>query len=166
MSEKCKNKIHCFLRPATVADIRELRRLFQDTVLTVNAKDYTPEEVKDWASCGDSTAHWEDLLSRFHFLVALNAGKQIVGFASVNGEGYLHSMFIHKDWQRKGIASALLSEMESYAGGRGAGEIISEVSITARPFFERQGYTVRKEQKARANRLELTNFVMTKKLQK
>ena len=120
MSEKCKNKIHCFLRPATVADIRELRRLFQDTVLTVNAKDYTPEEVKDWASCGDSTAHWEDLLSRFHFFVALNAGKQIVGFASVNGEGYLHSMFIHKDWQRKGIASALLSEMESYAGGRGS----------------------------------------------
>ena len=75
-------------------------------------------------------------------------------------------MFIHKDWQRKGIASALLSEMESYAGGRGAGEIISEVSITARPFFERQGYTVRKQQRARANRLELTNFVMTKKLQK
>ena len=166
MSEKCKNKIHCFLRPATVADIRELRRLFQDTVLTVNAKDYTPEEVKDWASCGDSMEHWKELLLKNSYIAALDNWGNIIGFSSMNADGYLHSMFIHKDWQRKGIASALLSEMESYAGGRGAGEIISEVSITARPFFERQGYTVRKEQRARANRLELTNFVMTKKLQK
>lgn len=43
-------------------------------------------------------------------------------------------------------------------------DITSEVSITARPFFEKHGYATVKEQKAQANRLRLTNYVMTKKL--
>ena len=46
----------------------------------------------------------------------------------------------------------------------GAGKITSEVSITARPFFEKHGYKVVKEQKAKANRLYLTNYVMKKEL--
>ena len=80
-------------------------------------------------------------------------------------DGYLHSLFVHKDWQGKGVASALLSETEIYAIRKlGATEITSEVSITARPFFEKQGYTAVKEQKAQANRLKLTNYVMTKAL--
>ena len=44
----------------------------------------------------------------------------------------------------------------------GAEKITSEVSITARPFFERHGYRTVKEQKAKANRMYLTNFVMEK----
>ena len=46
----------CILRPATVEDLPALRALFHDTVLTVNLQDYTPEEVADWASCGDDIA--------------------------------------------------------------------------------------------------------------
>ena len=37
--------------------------------------------------------------------------------------------------------------------------IMSEVSLTARPFFEKRGYIVEKEQKRKANLLSLTNFL-------
>lgn len=50
------------------------------------------------------------------------------------------------------------------ARGYGVRRIDVEVSITALPFFEKQGYRVVKEQKAKANRLYLTNFVMEKAL--
>ena len=40
--------------------------------------------------------------------------------------------------------------------------IMSEVSLTARPFFEKRGYIVEKEQKRKANLLSLTNFWMAK----
>ena len=153
------------IRTATAKDIPELRELFRSTVLTVNAKDYTPEETADWASCGDSTAHWEKLLVGLHFFTASDENGRIIGFSSIRHDGYLHSLFVHKDWQGKGVASALLSETEIYAIRKlGATEITSEVSITARPFFEKQGYTAVKEQKAQANRLKLTNYVMTKAL--
>lgn len=82
----------------------------------------------------------------------------------MNKGGHLYSMFVHKDFQRKGIATLLLSEVERIAEKYGVIYITSEVSLTARSFFEKKGYEVVKIQKYKANRLELTSFVMRKLL--
>lgn len=145
-------------------DIPEMKDLFRDTVLNVNARDYTEEEVKDWASCGDCDARWKDLLAGNRYIGAFNEDNVLVGFSSMDKDGYLHSMFVHKDFQHKGIATQLLSEVEQIACLYGVIYITSEVSLTARPFFEKKGYEVVKIQKYKANRLELTNFVMRKTL--
>lgn len=149
------------IRRLAAQDIPEMRKLFRATVLTVNSKDYTKEEVEDWASCGDSVEHWKELLAKNDYIGALDGQGGIVGFSSMNAEGYLHSMFVHKDWQGKGVAM-LLSEVEKIARRYGVHKISVEVSVTARPFFEKHGYKVVKEQKAKANRLYLTNYVMEK----
>ncbi len=88
----------------------------------------------------------------------------MLGFSSMNEKGYLHSLFVHKNQQGKGIATQLLFEVERIAKQYGATEITSEVSLTARPFFEKKGYKVVKTQKCQANKLKLTNFVMHKSL--
>ena len=141
-----------------------MRELFRTTVLTVNSKDYTKEEVEDWTSCGDSVAHWKNLLAKNDYVGAIDRQGKIIGFSSVNAEGYLHSMFVHKDQQGKGLATLLLSEVEKIARKYDVHKINVEASITARPFFEKHGYKVVKEQKAKANRLWLTNYVMEKAL--
>lgn len=153
-------------RPATATDIPELKELFCNTVLTVNARHYTTEEVADWASCGQRAEHWEELLATLHFIAACDAEGRIVGFTSIRNDGYLHSMFVHKDHQGEGIATALLQQIEAYAMEHGICDITSEVSITERPFFERRGYIVEQEQRAQANRLKLTNYIMKKQLKK
>ena len=150
------------IRRLAAQDIPEMRKLFRTTVLTVNSKDYTKEEVEDWASCGDSVEHWKELLAKNDYIGALDGQGGIVGFSSMNAEGYLHSMFVHKDWQGKGVATLLLSEVKKIARRYGVPKISVEVSVTARPFFEKHGYKVVKEQKAKANRLYLTNYVMEK----
>ena len=129
---------------------------------TVNSRDYTKEETADWASCMDGRARWEKLINEMHVVVAIDATGGIAGFAAINGEGYLHSMFVHKDCQRQGVATLLLGVMEGYARNKGVGVITSEVSITARPFFERHGYDVLAEQQAQANKLRMTNYKMAK----
>lgn len=181
MKEKSKNDRHFFavknacrkigssssqykLRELTDEDIPVLQTLFRETVLHVNARDYTREEVEDWASCGDSVEHMKDLLARNDYVAALNEQGEIIGFSSMNAEGYLHSLFVHKDYQQVGVGSLLLSAVEKRAWEYGVSAITSEVSLTARPFFEKRGYKVLKVQKRRANRLELTNFVMRKRL--
>lgn len=151
-------------RPATDADKDELITLFQDTVLSVNSANYTAEEVADWASCANLPGHMEELLATLYFIVAVNAEGQILGFTSIRKDGYLHSMFIHKDHQGEGIASALLQQIEAYACEQGIRQIFSEVSITARPFFEHKGYVVTCEQQMQANHLWLTNYRMKKSL--
>lgn len=52
------------MRPLTEQDIPRMQELFRGTVLTVNARDYTEDEVKDWASCGDNVEHWKELMVR------------------------------------------------------------------------------------------------------
>ena len=150
------------IRQATEQDIPALQELFHNTVLYVNSKDYTQEETADWASCGNSMEHWKELLAKHHFIVALDNQGKIIGFSSMNAEGYMHAMFVHKDRQGKGVATRLLAEAEKMAREYEVQKIWAEVSITARPFFEKHGYRIIKEQKAKANRLYLTNYVMEK----
>lgn len=153
------------LRQATHEDIPALRQLFRTTVLTVNSRDYTEAEVADWASCADRPGHWEALVKGLYLLVALaDDGRQVVGFAGIRDDGYLHSLFVHAGHQREGIGSLLLARMEAYAAVCGAACVHSEVSITARPFFKRHGYAVECRQSRQARVLWLTNYRMSKRL--
>lgn len=152
------------IRTLDERDILQMRDLFCATVLNVNTRDYTEEEAKDWVSCGERTERWKELLAGNQYVGAFDEHDCLVGFASMNKDGYLHSMFVHKDFQHKGIATQLLLEVERIARQYGVIHITSEVSLTARPFFEKKGYEVVKIQKCQANRLKLTNFVMRKLL--
>lgn len=154
------------IRIARLPDVLELKNLFQDTVLNINKRDYSKAEVEDWASCGNDLSHIKEMIKTHYFIVAVNQQLQIVGFSSITPQGYLHSMFVHKDFQGKGIATILLNEIEQHATATGITRITSEVSLTARPFFEKKGYIVEVEQKRKANRLSLTNFWMAKRLAK
>ena len=154
------------IREAQQTDTIALKELFQNTVLAVNSKDYSQAEVEDWASCGDDLSNIEEMIKTHYFIVAVNQQSQIVGFSSITPQGYLHSMFVHKDFQGEGIATMLLEEIERYAITAGITRITSEVSLTARPFFEKKGYIVKEEQKRKANQLSLTNFWMAREMAK
>lgn len=155
-------KANFIIRAALESDAVELKNLFQNTVLAINRRDYSQAEVEDWASCGDDLSNIEDMIKTHYFIVAVNQQSEIVGFSSITPQGYLHSMFVHKDFQGEGIATMLLNEIEQYAITNGIMRITSEVSLTARPFFEKKGYIVEEEQKRKANKLSLTNFWMAK----
>ena len=138
-------KADFMIRVALQSDTVELKQLFQNTVLAINRRDYSQAEVEDWASCGDNLANIKDMIKTHYFIVAVNQQSEIVGFSSITPQGYLHSMFVHKDFQGKGIAIMLLNEIEQYAITNGIMRITSEVSLTARPFFEKRGYIVEEE---------------------
>lgn len=152
------------IRRATTEDIPVLINIFQNTILSVNRRDYTQAEVEDWASCRDNPPKWKQTIEIHYFIVAENPLSQIAGFSSITPEGHLHFMFVHKDHQNRGIATMLLKNIEQYAKNNDIRKISSDVSLTARPFFERQGYMVISEQKQKANRLCLTNFKMEKQI--
>lgn len=149
-------------RNATTADIPQLKDLFRDTVLAINIRNYTPEEVADWASCIDIPGRLAEQLANLYFIIAVDAEENILGFCSIRHDGYLHSIFVHKDHQRKGIATALLLHIENYAKKNSIHIITSEVSITALPFFKHHGYIIEQKQQVKANKLRMTNYRMKK----
>lgn len=145
------------LRPYRTQDCPALAGLFYDTVHTVNARDYTPPQLDAWADGHADLAAWDCSLSEHHSLVAVLDGV-IVGFGDMTSDGYLDRLYVHKDYQGRGIATALCDALERAVPG----PYTTHASITARPFFEHRGYRVVREQQVERKGILLTNFVMQK----
>ena len=138
-------------------DCEAITRLFYDTVHTVNRRDYAPAQLDAWADGSPDLDAWNRSLQEHFSLVALE-GEELVGFADMADDGYLDRLYVHKDYQGQGIATALCKRLEQTV----AGTIVTHASITARPFFEKRGYRVVKEQQVERRGIRLTNFVMEK----
>lgn len=145
------------IREYRPTDCKEITELFYHTVHTINAKDYTKEQLDAWAAGQADFERWDQSL-RAHFSIVAEEGGIIVGFGDIDRTGCLDRLFVHSDCQGKGIATAICDRLEAAA----MGDITTNASITARPFFEKRGYRVVKEQQVERQGVFLTNFLMEK----
>ena len=147
------------IREYQTLDGKELRELFYHTVHTVNAKDYTKEQLDVWAERQADLEQWKQSFQEHYSIVAVEV-DMIAGFGDIDKNGYLDRLFVHADFLRKGIGTAICDRLEQKIKGK----ILTHASITARPFFEERGYKVIKEQKVERSGVLLTNFVMEKEI--
>lgn len=137
-------------------DCNIVSKLFYETVHTVNTKDYTAEQLSVWANNADSLkSRRNELLNQYTLIAEING--VIVGFGSIDKSGCLDLLFVHKDYQNQGIASALCNELE-----KGFSKIKTYSSITARSFFENRGYIIVKAQEVERSGIKLKNYKMQK----
>ncbi len=149
------------LRKYKSNDCADMAKLFYDTVHTINAKDYTKEQLDAWATGNINLEAWSHSFLEYNTILAEIDGK-IVGFADMDKTGYLDRLYIHKDFQGRGIATALVNELEQSAQASGIFRYETYASITARSFFEKRGYTVEIENKVVRNGVTLVNYKMVK----
>lgn len=150
------------IRSYVSADCEEIAELFYQTVHTVNAKDYTDEQLNAWASGRVNLAEWDKSFSE-HITVVAVENDAIVGFGDIDKSGYLDRLYVHKDFQSQGIATALCDKLERSIS---AEKIFTHASVTAKGFFEHRGYKVVREQQVIRNGIYLTNFIMEKYITK
>lgn len=143
-------------------DLGQITALFYDTVHAVNAADYAPEQLDAWADGAPDLDRWNGSLLAHHSLVAVEGRDLIVGFGDIDGTGYLDRLYVHKDRQGLGIATALCDRLERAVD---APVITTHASITARPFFEGRGYRVLREQRVERHGVRMTNYAMEKQRQ-
>lgn len=139
-------------------DIKEIAALFHQTIHSVNAKDYTKEQLKAWSSGQINEEMWNRSFSDHHTVVAV-ISETIVGFGDMTSTGYLNRLYVHKDYQRQGIATAICDALEAHAT---AASFTTEASVTAKPFFENRGYRLISPQQVERRGVFLTNFRMKK----
>jgi N-acetylglutamate synthase-like GNAT family acetyltransferase len=151
------------VRQANESDVGNITQLFYDTIQNINIKDYSQEEVDDWSSWKVDVDKWLDKMQEQYFVVA-EINKKIVGFSSLSTDGYLDFMFVDKDTQGQGVASSLLFEIERKSIEQNNDLIYSDVSLTAKGFFENKGFIVERQQLKKSKQKELINFRMIKKI--
>lgn len=145
------------IRDYQPSDCKEITELFYNTVHTVNAKDYTKEQLDVWATGQVDLEKWNQSLQEHYSIVAIE-NEVIVGFGDIDKTGYLDRLFVHADYRGKGIATGICNQLEQTIQGN----ITTHSSITAKPFFEKRGYRVIKEQQVERQGIFLANFIMEK----
>jgi putative acetyltransferase len=151
------------LRRGRPEDALTIARLFRDTVHAVNRQDYSEAHLDAWAPYQIDLEHWRAVIESSYFMVAVSGGM-VVGFANLDGDDYVDQLFVHKDLLRKRIATRLMEEIEREARRRGAARLWTQSSITARKFFERQGFATLQAQRVTYNGQIFDNFAMEKRL--
>ncbi|EKA5861786.1 GNAT family N-acetyltransferase [Vibrio alginolyticus] len=149
--------IHCY----RTEDAPTLWALFYHTVRIINRRDYTESQVSAWAPSDFDLGVWQHKMDDIQPYVAEIEG-QVVGYCDLQGDGLIDHFFCHHEYQGQGVGRDLMSFLFSQAKVQGIKRLYSEVSITARPFYEKMGFTVKSRQRVEVRGETLTNFMMEK----
>lgn len=134
--------------------------MFVDTIRNICKKDYNSEQIDVWTSGIENGQRWQDIMTKQFVLIAQD-NVNITGFCTLDNN-CIDLLYVHKDYQRHGIAHRLYTDIEKEAKQQGYLELTADVCKTAKPFFEKAGFKVLNEQKVNVKGVELTNFKMTK----
>ena len=194
-----------YLRKYHPSDCATLAALFYETIHTVNARNYPQEQLDAWADGHVDLDAWNESFLAHNTYVAVQecvgaddidsrasdstdtapgktggnpANALIIGFGDMDDTGYLDRLYVHKDYQERGVATAICDRLEedfclsrgrllqnSAVQKRKNDTFTTHASITARPFFEKRGYTVVKAQQVVRKGISIRNYIMRKHIE-
>ena len=147
------------LRSYQPDDAPALLSLFRDTIRRVNSRDYSPEQIAALACDDIDLAGWSGRFAG-RFVPVAEKNGQPVGFAELERDGHVDRMYVAADYQGHGVGRLLLAAVVVEARRAGLSRLFTEASITARPFFEREGFVVLGRQVVACRGVEFLNYSM------
>ncbi|MEZ9632175.1 GNAT family N-acetyltransferase [Vibrio cyclitrophicus] len=149
------------IRNYQTSDAKALWEIYFHTVRNINVRDYSQQQVEAWAPNGFDSELWQKRMNELLPFVAELDGC-VVGYTDLQPNGLIDHFFCHHECQGKAVGRALMEHVLAVGRVRGVSRYFSEVSITARPFYEHLDFKVVNEQEVEMRGVKLTNYVMEK----
>jgi putative acetyltransferase len=151
------------LRPMLPADAPVLADIFRASIEGLTGEDYTAGQQDAWASAADDEDGFAARLGGELTLVATLQGSP-VAFAALEGVDKVDMLYVHPAVAHLGVATMLVDALEKLAGARGAKQLATDASDTAREFFAGRGYAAQLRNTVMRGGEWLSNTTMTKQL--
>jgi putative acetyltransferase len=151
------------LRPYLPADAKRCAEIFRSSIEELAGEEYDEEQREAWASRADDEQAFGARLAEALTLLAVIDGA-IAGFASLKGAEEIDMLFVDPEFARQGVGRTLVDALIRLAQARGAKRLTTEASDSAKPLFERLGFTAQKRNLVRVGEQWLANTSMTKTL--
>lgn len=142
-------------------ELLEIIDLFYGTIHSTNKEGYNQKQINTWAPEEIDISKWKKRISKNVLFIAMDKNK-FIGFGELRPTGCIDMIYVHKDHIGRGIGKKLLNELLRKAKELNMDEIFTEASITAKPFFEAQGFKVIKKQVKTIDNIEFVNYLMKK----
>ncbi|MEM1077138.1 MAG: GNAT family N-acetyltransferase [Pseudomonadota bacterium] len=153
------------LRDFRPEDAAAVAQLFFDAVHLGTGAHYTPEQQTAWAGAAPRPPEiWVARLTGQVCKLAVQKDT-LVGFMSLEPQGRIDLAYVAPQVAGSGVAWHLYQALEAEAQRRGLRALRTEASLSARPFFERQGWQVDAAQEVERDGVSLRNFRMSKHLE-
>lgn len=141
----------------------EIWSVFYGAMRSICSRDYTWEQISKWAPNHKDMTEWSSRLAEKNPFVAV-VDSTIAGYAELESNGHIDHFYCHKDFQGRGIGTALLDRVEAEAQRSGLNLIFAEVSVTAFPFFAAKGFDVTEERENIVCAAPAKQYLMRKKI--
>ncbi|WP_453961487.1 GNAT family N-acetyltransferase [Amorphus suaedae] len=151
------------IRPLDPGDADHLARIFFCAVHEGTRDHYSFAQRMAWAGPTVDLDAWRHRVGGLTGFVAERDGEPI-GFMTIDAEGYVDLAFVLPSAAGSGVGWRLHEAVEAKARALGAQEMTTQASKAARPFFERQGWSLIAEQSVERRGVRLTNYRMRKAL--
>ena len=150
------------LKQITKKDQLELKKLYFDSIVSIDERIYTQEQKRAWASQA-----WDNKI----FDLSINQGKgwlifekeKIIAFATRYPRSRISLFYCIGDSQRKGYGTKLLLKLESDAKREGLTSLSTEASLISYKLFLRLNWQIIRKEKIIIKNIIFERYKMIKK---
>ena len=149
------------LKQITKKDQLYLKKLYFDSIISIDEKIYSPEQKRAWASQA-----WDNK----YFNLSLQEGKgwlieekeKIIAFASRYPKNRIALLYCKGDSQRKGYGTELLQKLENEAIKEGLHCLSTEASLISYKLFLKNNWEMIRKEKIIIKNIIFERFKMIK----
>ena len=151
------------LKQITKKDQLELKKLYFDSILSIDERIYTKEQKRAWASQA-----WDNKI----FDLSINQGKgwlikndaTIIGFATRYPKNRISLLYCKGDSQRKGFGTILLHKLEEEAKVEGLTSLSTEASLISYRLFLKNDWKIIRKEKIIIKNIIFERYKMNKNI--
>ncbi len=149
------------LKQITKNDQLHLKKLYFDSIISIDERIYSKEQKRAWASQAWDNKNFDLTLDKGQGWL-INENKKIIAFASRYPNNRISLLYCRGDSQRKGYGTKLLQKLEKEAIKEGLPYLATEASLISYKLFLRNNWEIIRKEKIIIKNIIFERYKMIK----
>ena len=149
------------LRQITIKDQLELKKVYFDSIKSLDEKIYSQEQKRAWSSQAWDNPNFDESITQGKGWLVSNQGV-IIAFATRYPTDRIALFYCKGKFQRKGYGSNILHKLEDEAKKEGLYSLSTEASLISYELFLKNESEIIRKEKVIINNIFFERYKMTK----
>ena len=151
------------LRQITIKDQVELKKVYFDSIQSLDEKIYSPEQKRAWSSQAWNNPNFDKSITKGKGWLLSTKGL-IIAFATRYPNDRIALFYCKGKFQRKGCGSKLLHKLEDEAKKEGLDSLSTEASLISYKLFLKNEWEIIRKEKVIINNIFFERYKMSKSM--
>ena len=151
------------LRQITIKDQLELKKVYFDSIQSLDEKIYSKKQKRAWSSQAWDNPNFDKSITKGKGWLLSEKGI-IVAFATRYPNNRIALFYCKGKYQRKGCGSKLLHKLEDEAKKEGLNYLSTEASLISYKLFLKYKWSIIRKEKVNINNIFFERYKMIKKI--